>query len=87
MVIYLMALSTANTAYAMSNDSLGNGVYDDAKRALQETRSLIFSGLEKNMQASLCASPAQRREQFAIDDIDSYAQKPEAASVLISVEG
>ena len=87
MVIYLIALSTANMAYAMSNDSLGNGVNDDAKSALQETRSLIFAGLEKNMQASRCALPAQRREIFGIDDIDSYAQKPEAAPVLISVEG
>ncbi len=86
-VMCLMALSTANTAYAISHDKPGYGPGDYASSALQEISSFVLVGLGKDMQASKCTSPTQRREKFGIDDLDNYTRISEVAPVLISVAG
>jgi hypothetical protein len=85
--VYMLVLAVSNMAYGMSNENQSQLASADAFSALQITRSVIQADLEKNIQASLCAMPAQRIKGFGIDDTESYAHKQKTTIGQYGVEG
>ena len=85
--IYVAAFTLSNMVFGLGNDIQQNDMSDDAFNALQLTRCMVYTDLEKNMQTTLYSTAAQQIESFGIDDINSYAQKELTVLGQLGVEG
>lgn len=83
----MAAFAMSNLAYGLGSDMQQNDMSDDAFKALQLTRCMVYTDLEKNMQTTLYSTTAQQIESFGIDDIASYAQKELMVLGQLGVEG
>ena len=85
--VYILAFTLSNLAYGLDSAIQQNDMSDDAFQALQVTRCMVYTDLEKNMQSSLTSATDQPIESFGIDDINSYAEKQNRVLGQLGLEG